>query len=97
MRSSNKLLESMADVPNAALIPFPIARRRNLVAAVAAGMLKRAPDQAERHLESSADRQAMVLRRRGIAQTIIDQEIAAFVSAVRAEVWCRVLAPQEAR
>jgi hypothetical protein len=39
----------------------------------------------------------MVLRRRGIEQAVIDHEIAAFVSAVRAEVWHRVLAPQEAR
>jgi hypothetical protein len=81
----------------ALIVPFPTARRRDLVEAVAAGMLKRAPDQAERHLAFSADRQAIVLRRRGIEQPVIDEQIAAFVSAVRAEVWRRVLTPQEAR
>jgi hypothetical protein len=60
-------------------------------------MLSRAPVQAEHHLQSSADRQAMVLRRRGIGQAIINREISAFVAAVRAEVWHRVLTPQEAR
>ena len=60
-------------------------------------MMKRSPDQAERHLAFSADRQAVVLRRRGIDQATIDREIAVFVSAVRAEVWRRVLTPQEAR
>lgn len=79
------------------VVPFPIARRRDLVEAVAAGMLKRAPAQAERHLEFSADRQAIVLRRRGIEQSVIDEQIAVFVSAVRAEVWRLVMAPREAR
>ena len=81
----------------AEVIPYPVARRLDLVTAVAVGMLKRGPDQAERHLEFSADRQAMVLRRRGIDEAVIDREITAFVSAVRAEVWRRVLAPREAR
>lgn len=82
---------------SAELHPFPISRRIDLVRSVARGMLSRAPDQAEQHLQSSADRQAMVLRRRGIEQAIINREISAFVSAVRAEVWHRVMTPQEAR
>jgi hypothetical protein len=81
----------------AAIVPFPIARRLDLVVAVAVGMLKRGPDQAERHLEFSAYRLESVLRRRGIDQPVFDREIAAFVSAVRAEVWRRVLTPQEAK
>ncbi|MBN9043584.1 MAG: hypothetical protein BGP05_01220 [Rhizobiales bacterium 62-47] len=81
----------------AKIVPFPVARRRDLVEAVAGGMLKRAPDQAERHLAFSADRQAIVLRRRGIEQSLIDEQIAAFVSAVRAEVWHRVMSQGEAR
>lgn len=82
---------------SAVVVPFPIARRRNLVEAIAAGMLKRSPDQAERHLELSADRQAIVLRRRGIDQSVIDDQVATFVSAVRAEVWHRVMSQGEAR
>lgn len=82
----------------AAIFPFPVARRRNLVEAVAVGMLERSPDQAERHLVFSAERQAIVLRRRGIAQSVIDEQVAAFVAAVRAEVWRQVLTPpQEVR
>jgi hypothetical protein len=82
---------------SAEIVPFPIASRIDLVQSVARRMLELPPDRAERHLEFSADRQAMVLRRRGIVRAVIDREIAAFVAAVRAEVWHRVLSPQEVR
>ena len=45
-------------------------------------MLELPPDRAERHLEFSADRQAIVLRRRAIDQAVIDREIATFKVAV---------------
>jgi hypothetical protein len=82
---------------SASIVPFPIAKRIDLIHSVARRMLELPPDRAERHLEFSIDRQARVLRRRGIDQEVVDREVAAFVAAVRTEIWHRVLSPQEAR
>lgn len=79
----------------AAVIPFPIARRLDLVQSVARRMLELPPDRAERHFEFSLERQAKVMRRRGIAQAAINQELTTFAAAVRALVWENVFFPQE--
>jgi hypothetical protein len=58
-------------------------------------MLELPSDRAEKHFTLSLERQAMVMRRRGIGQEAIDRQLTAFAAAVRAVVWEHVMFPQE--
>jgi Asp/Glu/hydantoin racemase len=80
---------------SAEIVPFPVARRVDLVVSTARRMLELSPDRSERHLELACDRQAMVLRRRGIDATVVGCEISAFAAAVRSAIWHAVMAPVE--
>jgi Family of unknown function (DUF6074) len=75
------------------VVPFPLARRRNLIEKIAAQMAARRPVAAEKHLQQQLRRQINVLHRRQMSDQIIDREVRAFESTVRAELWRLVLTP----
>jgi hypothetical protein len=78
---------------NHQVLPFPLARRRSLVARCAARMLSLSPAAAERHLEDLLRTQANAMRRRRIDETLVRAELRSLQSAVRAALWQRVFAP----
>lgn len=80
----------------AELLPFPIVRRRELVDRIAAQMLARPADVAEKHLRAQIRCQAAAMRRRQIAEPLIAEQTRGFEAAVRAALWRQVLMPDGA-
>ncbi|MEZ0061419.1 hypothetical protein ABIF26_006962 [Bradyrhizobium elkanii] len=80
---------------SAAVIPFPAARRVDLVASIARRALELHPQAGEQHIRRSVDLQGTVMRRKGISDDLIDREKAALDSAIRALIWDVVLAPRK--
>ncbi|MHC2424139.1 hypothetical protein ACVII1_007141 [Bradyrhizobium elkanii] len=80
---------------SAAVIPFPVARRVDLVASIARRALELHPQAGEQHIRRSADLQATVLRRKGVSEDLIQREKAALDGAVRTLIWDAVLAPRK--
>jgi len=56
-------------------------------------MAARRPAAAEKHLQQQLRRQINVLHRRQMSDQIIEREVRAFESTVRAELWRLVLTP----
>ncbi|WP_028332792.1 DUF6074 family protein [Bradyrhizobium sp. USDA 3256] len=79
----------------AAVIPFPAARRVDLVASIARRALELPPQAGEQHIRRSVDLQATVMRRKGVSEDMIDREKVALDGAVRASIWDAVLAPRK--
>ncbi|MGX1417437.1 DUF6074 family protein [Bradyrhizobium elkanii] len=79
----------------AAVIPFPAARRVDLVASIAHRALELHPQAGEQHIRRSVDLQATVMRRKGISEDLIEREKAALDGAIRALIWDAVLAPRK--
>lgn len=79
----------------AAVIPFPAARRVDLVASIARRALELPPHAGEQHIRRSVDLQATVMRRKGVSEDLIEREKAALDSAVRVLIWDAVLAPRK--
>ena len=77
------------------LIPFPLARRHDLVLRLARQMAARLPDDAEQHLQQQLQRQATVLRRKGIQNATVVAQVRSFELAVRTELWRFVLVPPQ--
>jgi hypothetical protein len=71
----------------AAVVPFPLARRADLIQRQAEYALCLTTDKAERHIGRQIQRQADVLRRRGVAETIIKREVKGMEAAIRAAMW----------
>jgi hypothetical protein len=69
------------------VIVFPLARRRDFVLKHAAHMHELSAEQAYLHLSKQLKVQANTLRRKGIAESVIDVEINNLRIAVRAELW----------
>jgi hypothetical protein len=82
---------------SAALIPFPTARRRDLVAGIARRALELSPAAGEQHIRRSLELQATVMRRKGIAEDLIVREAAGLDVAVRMLIWDAVMMPRGAR
>jgi len=78
---------------SAILIAFPIVRRQDLVRRIAEQMLARSEILAEKHLQCQLNRQRSKLKRKQITDDVIEQQIAAFEAAVRAQLWRLVLLP----
>jgi Family of unknown function (DUF6074) len=77
--------------PPLRLLAFPLDRRRDLVRRLAAQMIARSEQDAERHLAHQLRRQANVLARKQLSDDSIHREIAGLASAVRREIWRLVL------
>lgn len=60
---------------SAVIIPFPAARRVDLVHSIARRALELTPVDGERHIERSLATQATVLRRKGVSQADIDRNL----------------------
>jgi hypothetical protein len=73
--------------------PFPLARRRSLVLKLARHMAAKPPAAAETYLQQQLGRQIDALHRKGIADQVVEREVRAMESAVRAELWRLVLTP----
>jgi hypothetical protein len=77
----------------AAIVPFPLARRRAFIGKHAARMADLPPRQAEAYLSQQLRVQGDTLRRRGIAESAIAREIRSLESTIRAELWRCVITP----
>jgi hypothetical protein len=77
----------------AVIVPFPLSRRRQLVARCAARMIELDAAAAEKHLQRQVERQREAMHRRSIDQRQIGAQERSFEAAVRAELWRAMLAP----
>ena len=68
-------------------MPFPLARRLDLIHRQAEYALCLKPDQADQHITRQLQCQADVLHRRGISDDIIAHELRAMEAAIRAAMW----------
>lgn len=78
---------------SAAIRPFPLARRLDLIMRIAAQMAARSVEQAERYLQQQLRRQGSVLRRKQIPHQEVERQLRELESAVRARLWHAVLCP----
>jgi len=69
------------------VLPFPLARRRDLVQRLVAQMVARPVERAERHLAAQLRRQRAALQRKGILDEQSNREIGALTAAVNREIW----------
>lgn len=75
-------------------MPFPPARRHDLVRNIARGMAGASSrEKAEAHLQRQLEIQAETMRRRGFAERTIETELSALRSAVRVALWRSVITP----
>lgn len=81
----------------AEVIPFPAARRVDLVRSVVRRALELPPHAGEKHIQRSIDLQAIVMRRKGIPEDLIAKESEALEGAIRRLVWDSVMSPRSAR
>jgi len=82
----------------ATFVPFPLSRRRPLIAKLAREMAAvRTAELAERALQSRAARLARALRNQHFPEALIERELRAFEFAVRAELWHILFAPRSRR
>jgi hypothetical protein len=72
---------------SATILAFPIAQRGDRVRALARQMLARPAGLAEKHLSSQLRRKATALLRKQIPADVVAQEVRAFESAVRRDLW----------
>jgi hypothetical protein len=75
------------------IVLFPLARRRALILKLADGMATRPLAAAEKYLQQELRRQINVLHRKGCPDRVVEREVRALESAVRAELWRFVLTP----
>ena len=73
----------------AAVIPFPLTRRRQLVGRCARRMLEQNAEAAEKHLERLIEMQRDAMSRRGIDAERIEEQMISFKRAVRVEIACQ--------
>ncbi|MCK1753803.1 hypothetical protein IVA78_00830 [Bradyrhizobium sp. 137] len=69
----------------AEVLPFPIARRRDFIRKQATHAARMNPDAAVRYVERQLLAQRDSMRRRGIAETLIDRELHGMTAAMYAE------------
>ncbi|QOZ52863.1 DUF6074 family protein [Bradyrhizobium sp. CCBAU 53338] len=77
------------------LIPFPAARRFDLVAGITRRALELSPEAGEKHIQRSLDLQATVMRRKGIGENLIVRDVADLSAAIRAGIWQAVMSRKE--
>jgi hypothetical protein len=72
---------------SAIVVPFPLARRRDMIHRQAEYALCLKPEKAEQHIQRQLQTQATAMRRRGIAEGLISREVASMEAAIRADMW----------
>lgn len=77
----------------AEIIPFPASRRIGQIRKTATYIASATPRVAESHLQMQLDKLAKGLARKGLPQKVIAAEVAAYRSALQAEIWRAVLTP----
>lgn len=82
---------------SAEMIPFPAARRVDLVRSVVRRALELPPHAGEHHIVRSVDLQATVMRRKGVAEPLIARERVGLESAIRRQLWEAVMRPRVVR
>jgi hypothetical protein len=82
---------------SAEIIPYPTARRHQLVSNIARRALELSPLAGDGHIQRSLDVQAAVMRRKGIAEHLITGETKSLDAAIKAVMWNAVMRPGEAR
>ena len=75
------------------IVPFPAARRVGQIRKTAAYMAIATPRVAESHLQMQLDKLAKTLARKGIKPAAIAAEVAAYRTAIQAELWHQMLTP----
>jgi hypothetical protein len=80
----------------ARIVPFPIIRRRRLVAGTAARMASTTARTADKLLVATLNQQASAMARKGIPYEMIVRELRALEGAIRAELWRHILMPDGA-
>jgi hypothetical protein len=81
----------------AAIVPFPLARRLDLIQRQAEYALCLKPEKAEQHIQRQLQCQRDALGRRGVSDDIIAIEIRGMEAAIRAVMWRLTFgAPEEA-
>ena len=77
----------------AKIIPFPLAAQRPLVTNLAAELAAQLPARAEKTLRAELQRRIDALHRQGLHDAVVERDVRAFESAIRAELWRIVLVP----
>ena len=79
---------------SAAVLPFPLARRADLVRRQAAWFVEQGHRAAEVNLSRQLDNQRDCLVRKGVSLRTAVAEVRRLESAIRSEVWRLTLAPE---
>jgi hypothetical protein len=69
------------------VIPFPLIRRRTFIDRQAARVADLNRDAGERHIAHQLEVQAGAMRRKGIDEALIAQQLLCMESAIRASLW----------
>ena len=72
---------------SAAVVPFPIARRRDFIVRQAQYALSLKPQKGEEHIARQVQCQAQAMRRRGVAEDLVGRELNSMAAAIRAVMW----------
>jgi heme oxygenase len=72
---------------SAVVLPFPLARRVDLIHRQAQRALELKPEQGIRHIELQLECQAEAMRRRGVAEHLIKRELASMEAAIQSAMW----------
>lgn len=78
----------------AAVVPFPAARRGAYIRKQATRMAELSATHAEAHLRQQLRLQAETMQRKGVDERTIAREVRSLESAVRAELWRQIFAPE---
>jgi hypothetical protein len=79
----------------ALVIPFPQAQRRRFVLRMAVRVTGASAKTGEKLLVAMLRRQAAVMSRKGIPLDVVQRECRKLESAIRAEMWRRLLLPDD--
>lgn len=75
----------------AEIVPFPISRRAAFIKRQAERAARLNPDAGERHIEQQVKIQIDAMRRKGVADEIIEHEAKCMEAAIRVALWTTVM------
>jgi hypothetical protein len=77
------------------IIHFPLAHRRDLISKITARMAAAPMRHAEKQLRMALQRQVDGLHRKGVPDSVVETQVRALESEIRAELWRLVLVPSQ--
>lgn len=77
------------------VVPFPQARRRRFIVKTAARLVSAPAKTAEKLLAATLQQQAAAMARKGVSPELIERQRRELAYAIRAELWHRVLLPDD--